>query len=120
MQECSGGGGMTVMEVLRKHQQAVGHRDMKLHCWCGWEGARADNGFIAHQAGAILDAGYRKPEVIVEWGTVHEANGAFYNTHRSRENAQAFVDSMAEVDHAMIVVTREHVPAVYGDWKPAA
>jgi len=70
-------------------------------------------------ADAILAAGYSKPEAVTEWGTAHAANGVLYNIHHSRESAQAFVDSMAEVDHAMVVVTRKHVPATYGEWEPA-
>lgn len=71
-------------------------------------------------ADAILAAGYRKVEVVTVWGAAHAENGVVFNTHDSRRSAQAFVDSMAEVGHPMTIKTREHIPATWSEWQPAA
>ena len=70
-------------------------------------------------ADAILAAGYAKPRTITHWGVEFVHNGAFYKEYPTKEDAQRFADEMGEVGAKMRVVTREHVPAVYGEWEPA-
>ncbi|AHB31659.1 hypothetical protein ArV2_gp48 [Arthrobacter phage vB_ArS-ArV2] len=48
----------TMAEVLAEHQQKVGVRDMRSHCWCGWAGEPTGIAFIAHQAAALSAAGF--------------------------------------------------------------
>ena len=105
---------MTIAAVLTEHQQAMGHRDMKVHCWCGWSGARVDGAFIAHQAEALTAAGYQ-PEVIVEWGVAHE-NGVVHRTYSTRNEAHDFIEGMAEVGYPMTIARREYTPAIHTAW----
>jgi hypothetical protein len=70
-------------------------------------------------ADAILAAGYSKPRTITLWGAAFVHNGAFYKEYPTREDAQAFVDGMGEVGAHLVVVTREHTPAVYSEWVSA-
>lgn len=71
-------------------------------------------------ADAILAAGYRKPRTLRLWGVAFVHNGAFYKEYPTKEDSQKFADDMTEVGAHMKVVTREYVPAVYGEWEPAA
>jgi len=68
---------------------------------------------------AILAAGYSKPRTITLWGVAFVHNGAFYKEYPTKEDAQKFADEMTEVGAHMRVVTREHTPAVYGEWVTA-
>ena len=52
-----------VGKILAEHQSEPGHRDLKIHCRCGWVTARTQNrggGYhklYRHQAAALRDAG---------------------------------------------------------------
>ena len=70
-------------------------------------------------ADAILAAGYSKPRTITLWGVRFVHNGAFFRLHPTKEAAQAFADEMNEAGTHVTVVTREHTPAVYGEWVTA-
>ena len=48
----------TMTDVLAAHQQKVGVRDMRSHCWCGWAGEPTVRAFIEHQAAALSAAGF--------------------------------------------------------------
>ena len=67
-------------------------------------------------ADAILAAGYSKPCKVTLWGVAFVHNGAFYKEYRTKEDAQKFADEMTEAGAHMRVVTREYVPAIYGEW----
>jgi len=45
-----------VAAVLRGHRPEAGHRDLRVHCLCGWTGAELATypQFIAHQADQLL------------------------------------------------------------------
>jgi len=75
-------------------------------------------GSVGETVRDVLAAGYRKPEVRIEWAAAHAANGVVYNFHPTREEAQEFIDSMAEVDHAMLIMRREYTPATFTEWEP--
>lgn len=66
---------------------------------------------------AILAAGYRRVDVLVEWAAAHAENGVVYNVYRTQDEAQAFVDTMAEVGHPMVIKRRTHTPATYTAWE---
>jgi len=72
------------------------------------------------QARAALEAAapYMR-ETVTEWAAAFPVVGNAYNYHRTREEAQAFVDAMQEDGVRMIVMTREVLPAEASDWKPA-
>lgn len=69
-------------------------------------------------ADVILAAGYSKRETVTEWAAAFPQTGNVYNYHRTREEAQAFVDGMKEVGADMVVMTREVLPQDASDWKP--
>lgn len=73
----------------------------------------------SHIAGAILATGYSKRETVTEWAAAFPQTGNVYNFHRTREEAQAFVDGMAEVGADMVVMTREVLPQDASDWRAA-
>ena len=56
-------------------------------------------------------------ETVIEWGAAFKRTGNIYNYHRTREEAQAFVDSMAEVDAEMVVMTREVLTQSASEWR---
>lgn len=74
----------------------------------------------AFEAGIRYQSWHSSPRTIVEWGAAHQENGVVHNVHPTRDKAQAFVDSMAEVGHPMIVKRREHTPGVWTAWEPVA
>ena len=50
--------GVTMADVLTKHQPEAGHQDMFMHCTCGWRGAVLQQDFLPHQADALVAAGF--------------------------------------------------------------
>jgi len=73
----------------------------------------------AMYAAAIRAAGYSKRETITTWGVAFVHNGAFFKEYHSKEAAQAFANEMNEVGAHLVVVSREHIPAAYGEWATA-
>lgn len=65
----------------------------------------------------ILAAGYQKPEVRVKWAAAHAENGVVYNAYPTRDEAQEFIDSMAEVGHGMVLKRCEHTLATHTAWE---
>lgn len=58
-------------------------------------------------------------ETVTEWAAAFPQTGHNYNYHRTREEAQAFVDGMDEVGAEMVVMTREVLPQDASEWRPA-
>ena len=69
---------------------------------------------------AILAAGYAKHETVTEWAAGFPQSGNPYNFHRTREEAQEFVDGMREVGADMVVMTREVLPQKASEWRAAS
>lgn len=69
--------------------------------------------------GTILEAAapYIR-ETVTEWAAAFRLTGEPYNFHRTREEAQAFVDDMSKQDVDMVVMTREVLPAQASEWAP--
>ena len=57
-------------------------------------------------------------ETVTEWAAAFRRTGEPYNFHRTREEAQAFVDDMSKQDVDMVVMTREVLPAQASEWAP--
>jgi hypothetical protein len=58
-------------------------------------------------------------ETVTEWAAGFPGAAYPYNYHRTREEAQTFVDGMEEVGADMVVMTREVLPSEASDWVPA-
>lgn len=71
---------------------------------------------IGYAAAAML-AGFTKRAPVTEWAAGFPGHQYPYNYHRTREEAQAFVDGMKEVGADMVVMTREVLPQDASDWK---
>lgn len=71
----------------------------------------------------LLAAGFgpvkAERETVTEWAAAFPQTGNVYNFHRTREEAQAFVDGMREVGADMVVMTREVLPQDASDWRVA-
>lgn len=68
-------------------------------------------------ADELIAEGYGKRETVTEWAAAFPLTGSIYNYHRTREEAQAFVDGMRGSSTDMIVMTREVLPASASEWR---
>ena len=107
---------MSDMEkVLTEHRmgRAIGYA---VHCVCDSETGYSIDRFFAHQAQALMAAGYGKLAAITQWAVLHD-NGNVWNYYPSREAAEEFAADMLEVDVEMVVASRNYYPAMHGEWE---